>query len=465
MRGSRVIVLLDFLIALIHHSLSYPSLLPLRCCSKLESACQSVAGSGDMAWAKAIADSGWLYHVSTMLTASFTTAEALHRRGQSVLVHCSDGWDRTAQVCGIAQLLLDPYFRTLRGFCTLVAKEWCSFGHKFHDRAGHATDKHDDSDISPVFLQWLDGVAQLIRMYPGHFEFTTRLPLLVGHHLYSCRFGTFLLNSERERSVNGLQYKTPSLWAHLMANAPALGLLNPAYDPAVAGDALLPHPSAVLRRLALWGDWFLRYAPVPSHPECVKAEAYPQTHYDHTQLTSALHPATAAALSSRASAAATLAAASAAAAAAANSIIASAEKAVAYEGGSSSSNSSSASSSARGSAPTSAGASSTGISSLDSASLLIAAAEQAVLTGAGRSSSSSSSSSSFTAGAGSVPAEPKLDQAPPDAAANDGDGVGDEEDGAVVDGGEAITPVALSYFPQGQAEELPGDDQDTDTED
>ena len=34
-------------------------------------------------------------------------------KGSSVLVHCSDGWDRTAQICSIAQLLLDPYFRTM----------------------------------------------------------------------------------------------------------------------------------------------------------------------------------------------------------------------------------------------------------------------------------------------------------------------------------------------------------------
>ena len=34
----------------------------------------------------------------------------------SVVVHCSDGWDRTAQTCSLASIMLDPYYRTIHGF-------------------------------------------------------------------------------------------------------------------------------------------------------------------------------------------------------------------------------------------------------------------------------------------------------------------------------------------------------------
>lgn len=46
--------------------------------------------------------------------------KAVAEEGVSVLVHCSDGWDRTAQVCSVASVLLDPYYRTLRGLMVRI---------------------------------------------------------------------------------------------------------------------------------------------------------------------------------------------------------------------------------------------------------------------------------------------------------------------------------------------------------
>ncbi|KAJ1425704.1 Myotubularin-like phosphatase domain-containing protein [Ochromonadaceae sp. CCMP2298] len=135
-------------------------------------------------------ESGWLRHVRLIIMASALAAEKLHFEGASVLVHCSDGWDRTAQICSVAQLILDPHFRTIEGLAILIEKEWCAFGHKFQDRCGHGVDHSTLSDErSPVFLQFLDAVFQIVGQFPCAFEYTESLLLFLADHLHSCLFG------------------------------------------------------------------------------------------------------------------------------------------------------------------------------------------------------------------------------------------------------------------------------------
>ena len=43
----------------------------------------------DITWAAAVAETQWLTHLRTVLSAGMFAAEAMHRRGQCVLVHCT----------------------------------------------------------------------------------------------------------------------------------------------------------------------------------------------------------------------------------------------------------------------------------------------------------------------------------------------------------------------------------------
>jgi protein tyrosine phosphatase len=51
--------------------------------------------------------------MSGLLRAAVTVVSAIEHEERPVLVHCSDGWDRTPQIVALAELLLDPYYRTI----------------------------------------------------------------------------------------------------------------------------------------------------------------------------------------------------------------------------------------------------------------------------------------------------------------------------------------------------------------
>nr|XP_014691995.2 LOW QUALITY PROTEIN: myotubularin-related protein 7 [Equus asinus] len=168
----------------------------------------------DFLWG--LENSGWLRHIKAIMDAGIFIAKAVSEEAASVLVHCSDGWDRTAQVCSVASLLLDPHYRTLKGFMVLIEKDWISFGHKFNHRYGNLDG--DPKEISPIIDQFIECVWQLMEQFPCAFEFNERFLIHIQHHIYSCQFGNFLCNSQKERQELKIQERTYSLWAHLWKN-------------------------------------------------------------------------------------------------------------------------------------------------------------------------------------------------------------------------------------------------------
>lgn len=249
---------------------------------------------------EALASSKWLKHVGGLLDGAGIIARQVGLQHSHVLIHCSDGWDRTSQLSALSQLCLDPYYRTIEGFIVLVEKDWLSFGHQFNHRSGPlSSDKWfnienerigGDSDgkpslvgqnsgagqalenallsakgffnkdnksresmvesdgelqpydmgspsarktptkggkdeksstkvkeTSPVFHQFLDATYQLLHQHPTRFQFNERFLRRLLYHLYSCQYGTFLYNNEKERVEAGVAEKTRSVWDYFLS--------------------------------------------------------------------------------------------------------------------------------------------------------------------------------------------------------------------------------------------------------
>jgi myotubularin-related protein 6/7/8 len=246
--------------------------------------------------------SGWLKHITHLLEGADVIARRIALEHSHVLIHCSDGWDRTSQLSALAQLCLDPFYRTIEGFIILVEKDWLGFGHMFRHRAGHLNSEkwfavYDDDntshsggqsgkgfssggsgtkalenafltakgffqkdhqgpngskpvsnsaendesgevfndtgvhqketiineheatkvkETSPVFHQFLDATYQLLYQHPTRFEFNERFLRRLMYQMYSCQYGTFLYNNERERAEAHVADRTRSVWDYFL---------------------------------------------------------------------------------------------------------------------------------------------------------------------------------------------------------------------------------------------------------
>eukprot|EP00756_Hemistasia_phaeocysticola_P067382 Hpha_TRINITY_DN9930_c0_g1::TRINITY_DN9930_c0_g1_i1::g.140604::m.140604 len=206
----------------------------------------------------------WFGHLELILQGALFCAKRV-LGGESVVVHCSDGWDRTSQLVALANVLLDPYFRTIEGFVVCVEKDWLQPGHKFADRNGLHDDnlRHPDEE-SPVFLQFLECLAHLADRYPRAFEYTPAFLGFVLDESYSGDNINFLCNNISDRLQ---QRPGRCLWREILSTTQeereGKRWLNPLYvpplgpptDPAAVALLEVPRPESFVFQHPLYGRW------------------------------------------------------------------------------------------------------------------------------------------------------------------------------------------------------------------
>ena len=142
----------------------------------------------------------------------------------------------------------------IKGFETLVEKEWLSFGHKFADRNGQTG---IDADQSLIFLQWLDCVNQLAIQFPTTFEFSSVYLMKLAHHYYTRLFGTFLANFEQEREEERQGSQALPVWLLLERYVNVLYSNN---------EAIL-YPKCSIRSMCHGVISTLKWTPVQPHQD------------------------------------------------------------------------------------------------------------------------------------------------------------------------------------------------------
>ncbi|KAJ1523594.1 hypothetical protein ONE63_001437 [Megalurothrips usitatus] len=228
----------------------------LESLTKLIEACNDTSSSMDR-WLSRLESSNWMTHVKDTLNCACVVAQCLDKEGISVLVHGSEGLDSTLLVTSLAQVVLNPDCRTVRGFEALVEREWIQAGYPFplrHARSCYSSGGRNKNH-APTFLLFLDCVQQIHQQYPCSFEFSQPLLIMLFEHSYSSQFGTFLGNCEAERVRLQLAQSTASLWSFLNRPDILQSYLNPMYIP----NNTVIWPSVAPMSLSLWSELYLRW--------------------------------------------------------------------------------------------------------------------------------------------------------------------------------------------------------------
>eukprot|EP00916_Digyalum_oweni_P020238 GHVL01033764.1.p1 GENE.GHVL01033764.1~~GHVL01033764.1.p1 ORF type:complete len:466 (+),score=74.97 GHVL01033764.1:531-1928(+) len=246
-------------------------------------------------WWSQLESSHWYDHVGSLLAATKRITNELSE-GRPVLTHCSEGWDRTSQLCALSMICVDQYYRTTHGFLTVIAREFLSFGHKFHTRLGLPGNLSEEEEVedktttsntsglftfgqnnkaavtttasggsessrSPIFIEFLDCVYQLQRQNICNFEFNEDLLLYLANEIYFCRFGNFLCDNPQQRKQLNLVNRTKCIFKDIITRKNDYrNILY--FKPLENEESIILQCRSELPLLHPWISYWFRYHPI-----------------------------------------------------------------------------------------------------------------------------------------------------------------------------------------------------------
>jgi hypothetical protein len=92
-------------------------------------------------------------------------------------------------------MLIEPHYRTLKGFHALILKEWLYFRHSFRKYLNLENDESLDSTFCPLFILLLDCIYQLYVQNPLSFEFSISFLTDLAHNSMLNKYFEFTSSS------------------------------------------------------------------------------------------------------------------------------------------------------------------------------------------------------------------------------------------------------------------------------
>lgn len=153
----------------------------------------------------------------------------------------------------ILQIVCDPRYRTIAGFCILLEKDWIQVAFPFRD---HVLSRETKGD-APALELTLHLVWMIVQAHPTMFEYDEHLLSFILDNIFACRFSTFSIASRRD--VDRLRQtvvnadappgshspNATSIWAYIQTHTSEF--ISPAFEPSnVPAEYWVSEPSGPL---------------------------------------------------------------------------------------------------------------------------------------------------------------------------------------------------------------------------
>lgn len=87
----------------------------------------------DIKCLSALENANWLEIIRQCLKKALDVVEYMEHKNMSVILMEEGGSDLCCLIASLVQIMVDPYFRTISGFQSLIQKEWVTGCHRFLD--------------------------------------------------------------------------------------------------------------------------------------------------------------------------------------------------------------------------------------------------------------------------------------------------------------------------------------------
>lgn len=194
----------------------------------------------------------WERRVRSSINSVKALAKMLLEERKSVVLQSNIRGGTLFTISALTQLLIDSNYRTIRGFCSLIEKEFIFFGFPFSSReTTKIKSSNPNIEYYGSFLLFLDCVWTILSQISYAFQFNKELLIFILDSLHCGIYDSFSFSSEKDRRN---EFNRP-IWNFILRNMDPF--LNSYY---------FPEESIKLLKLCeggkfccTWNSWILQY--------------------------------------------------------------------------------------------------------------------------------------------------------------------------------------------------------------